>query len=208
MPHGQLWCRENRLSLNRHKGQFFAGDREAFLHVGNSTGDHPKSAATGERRTLPPFRLKSRPYEPLIRQGAFTLIRVRTIRDHLERKPHGRNLGVASPLFRIGEQLEGFEFLLEMRRRVDEEIPPCFERFQVERLLRFLNVQHLVAKATRDRTPVQGFCANGIAQPFGGRIFGIGESVESGAETGVHRLCAFKKLLFWWYVLDSSSPNR
>ena len=157
MPHGQLWCRENRLSLNRHKGQFFAGDREAFLHVGNSTGDHPKSAATGERRTLTPGGVETCVDQPLIRQGAFTLIRVRTIRNHLEREPHGRNLGVAVSLFRIGEQLEGLKFLLEMRRSADEEIPPCFERFQVERLLRFVNVQHLVAKATRDRTPVQGF---------------------------------------------------
>ena len=59
-----------------------------------------------------------------------------------------------------------------------------------------LNVQHLVAKATRDRTPVQGFCANGIAQPFGGGIFGIGESVESGAETGFNRLRTFQQLSF------------
>ena len=27
---GNLRLRQNRLSLNRHKGQFFAGDRDAF----------------------------------------------------------------------------------------------------------------------------------------------------------------------------------
>ena len=75
MPHGQLWCRENRLSLNRHKGQFFAGDREAFLHVGNSTGDHPKSAATGERRTLTPGGVPTRFLHDYRRTAARNLIR-------------------------------------------------------------------------------------------------------------------------------------